>query len=109
MLSKEEMREFLALLATFCTTTSLSAAALAELLGISHPTMARWVCAARLVAAGGATPISAYHHSVVPVVVRIVQLNNANHATGLYATVKRLPCRAKLEALRTVLDAKPAK
>ena len=108
MISKEEMRDFLALLGAFCTATSLSAAALAELLGISHPTMARWVLAARNAASGQAVSIRAYHHSVVPVVASIVRLNQAGHATGLYTTVKRLPCRAKLEALRAVLDAKPA-
>ena len=67
MLSKEEMAVFLSLLLAVARRAQVSASGLAEALGVSHPSMWRWLAEARRIEGGGLPSITAYTHTIEPI------------------------------------------
>lgn len=101
MLSKEEVVAFLTLLLTFVDQTRLSANAVAALFGISHPTAARWLKAARALPVEPTATL--YHHMADPVAKKIERLNTLNTERRMFEAVEELPARERLDALKMAL------
>ena len=91
MYSQEELREFLTLLLSVAISNGLSAAAMATVLGVTHPTVARWMRMART-AEGEAIPTSVYRYMADPVRAKLRRLVEADKEQALFskASTERL-------------------
>lgn len=100
MLSKEEIKQFLALLLAFSRATGCSGRNLSTLFNVSVKTMARWMLAAR--GRGGVDRM--YISRVEPIIAEISRLNAYDAKYKVYASISKQTVPAKkLEALRAIL------
>lgn len=102
MLSDNESSKFLALLLTFTTVLGMSDRSVANLFGLSHKTVSRWMGAARLAAAGEPVPqYRIYHHLASEVSKKVTYLMKVTNPAQLTS----IPSRAdRLQSLKDALS-----
>lgn len=104
MLSKEEMKAFLAALLAFGLANQLSAARLGVLLGISHATMARWIKLARENNIDGLPTNTTPRYMADPVIAKLAKLNKINEDRGLYEAISGQSSTYRVDSLQRALD-----
>lgn len=100
MLNEQELKIFLDLLRAFGLATRLSNRSLADLFGIGHVTLNRWVRNG----ADGNTGTTIYRSFAEPVRHSIEKLNKLDASTGLYAAIKQEKRAERMHILRSELD-----
>lgn len=102
MYQEPELRQFLTLLLAVATANSLSAASMATLLGVSHPTAARWLRMARRMAHGPLIT-SVYRFMADPAMDKLLTLERLNKENNLYAAAATEKLQGKVARLQAAL------